>query len=175
MKIVIIGYSGSGKSTLAKNLGLHYDIPVLHLDTAHFKPGWNERDNDEFESIVLEFMQNNDSWVIDGNYRKIATNRFEEADQIIFLNYNRFFCLISVIKRYFKNKDRTRLDMAPGCVEKLDFEFLWWVFAKGRNKVRRNQLDTIAKNHKNTLVFKNRKQLHKYYSEHNIKNYAENK
>ena len=83
MKIVIIGYSGSGKSTLAKNLGLHYDIPVLHLDTAHFKPGWQERSNEELEEIVQEFMTNNDSWVIDGNYRKIAKNRFLEADQIL--------------------------------------------------------------------------------------------
>lgn len=175
MKIVIIGYSGSGKSTLAKNLGLHYDIPVLHLDTAHFKPGWKERSNEELEEIIQEFMANNDSWVIDGNYRKVAKNRFLEADQLIFLNYNRFFCLNSVIKRYHKNKGRTRLDMAPGCEEKLDFPFLWWVFAKGRNKVRRTQLETLAKNHKNALIFKNRKELLKYYKENNIKNYAENK
>ena len=175
MKIVIIGYSGSGKSTLAKNLGLHYDIPVLHLDAAHFKPGWKERSNEELEEIIQEFMANNDSWVIDGNYRKVAKNRFLEADQLIFLNYNRFFCLNSVIKRYHKNKGRTRLDMAPGCEEKLDLPFLWWVFAKGRNKVRRTQLETLAKNHKNSLIFKNRKQLYKYYKENNIKNYAENK
>ena len=61
MKIVIIGYSGSGKSTLAKNLGAHYNIPVLHMDSIHFKDGWVERDNIEFETIVDDFIKNNSS------------------------------------------------------------------------------------------------------------------
>ena len=174
MKIVIIGYSGSGKSTLAKNLGAHYNIPVLHLDSVHFKEGWVERDNEEFNQIILYFMKNNDSWIIDGNYRKVALERFQEADQLIFLNYNRFFCLNSVIKRYFKNKGKTRIDMAEGCEEKLDLPFLWWVFAKGRNKTRRTQLENLAKNHKNALIFKNRKQLFQYYRQNNIKNLVEN-
>jgi adenylate kinase family enzyme len=102
MKIVIIGYSGSGKSTLAKNLGNHYKIPVLHLDSIHFKEGWIERDNKEFNQIVEEFIKNNESWVIDGNYKKIAPQRFLMADQLFFLNYNRFICLNSVVKRYKK-------------------------------------------------------------------------
>ena len=45
-------------------------------------------------------------------------------DKIIFLNYNRFFCLKSVIKRYKENIGKTRSDMAIGCDEKLDFEFI---------------------------------------------------
>ena len=174
MKIVIIGYSGSGKSTLTKMLGAHYNIPILHLDSIHFKEGWVERDNLEFNQIVLDFMKNNESWVIDGNYRKIGLERFQEADQLIFLNYNRFFCLNSVIKRYFQNKGKTRSDMAEGCEEKLDLSFLWWVFAKGRNKSRRTQLENLAKNHKNALIFNSRKQLFQYYRQNNIKNIIEN-
>ena len=69
---------------------------------------------------------------------------------------------------------KTRIDMAEGCEEKLDLPFLWWVFAKGRNKSRRLQLENLAKNHKNTLIFKNRKQLFQYYRQNNIKNLAEN-
>ena len=140
MKIVIIGYSGSGKSTLAKTLGRYYNIPVLHLDSVHFKPGWVERDDRESNEIVKNFMSDNASWIIDGNYRNIAPDRFESADQLIFLNYNRFICLTGVIKRYFQNKGKTRKDMAEGCDEKLDLTFLWWVFAKGRTKTRRRRL-----------------------------------
>ena len=132
MKIVIIGYSGSGKSTLAKTLGAHYNIAVLHLDSVHFLSGWKVRDEKETNEIVKKFMEENDSWIIDGNYYKIAKERFEQADKIIFLNYNRFVCLKGVIKRYKENKGKTRSDMCEGCDEKLDLSFLWWVFFKGR-------------------------------------------
>lgn len=171
MKIVIIGFSGSGKSTLAKTLSLHYNVPVLHMDSINFKPGWIERDRNEFNEIVLDFMKNNESWIIEGNYHKIAPNRIEEADQLIFLNYNRFFCLKSVIKRYKENKGKSRSDMAAGCPEKLDFSFILWVLFKGRTKIRRKRLENYAKNHPNSIVFKNRKQLYKFYEENNIKNY----
>jgi adenylate kinase family enzyme len=169
MKIVIIGYSGSGKSTLAKILGKHYNIPVLHLDSVNFLSGWNVRDEKETNEIVMKFIEENESWIIDGNYYKIARERFELADKIIFLNYNRFFCLKSVIKRYKENIGRTRSDMAAGCEEKLDFEFLYWVFIKGRNKNKRNRFKKIVKNHNNSLVFKNRKQLFNYFKDNNIK------
>ena len=88
MKIVIIGYSGSGKSTLAKTLGAHYNIAVLHLDTVNFLSGWKVRDEKESNEIVKKFMEENDSWIIDGNYYKIARERFELADKIIFLLEN---------------------------------------------------------------------------------------
>ena len=149
MKIVITGFSGAGKSTLAQNLGNHYNIPVLHMDSLHFKENWKERDNTEFEQLVQEFMQNNDSWIIDGNYRSIATNRFTEADQLIFLNYNRLTCLINAVKRYKKYKGKSRPDMAKGCEEKIDKEFFLWLIWNGRTKERKNRLFNQAKNHKN--------------------------
>ena len=170
MKIVIIGYSGSGKSTLAKQLGAYYNISVLHLDSVHFKPGWVERDDDESNKIVSKFINENKSWIIDGNYRKIVPERFELADQIIFLNYNRFTCLKGVIKRYKENKGKTRSDMTEGCEEKLDFKFLWWVFVKGRSKDRRKRLIGYTKNHKHAIIFKNRKELHKYLNDIKLEN-----
>ena len=52
MKIAILGTSGSGKSTLAKRLGERYGLPVLHMDTVHFLPGWVERPFEEEETII---------------------------------------------------------------------------------------------------------------------------
>ena len=169
MKIVIIGYSGSGKSTLAKTLGAHYNIKVLHLDSVNFLSGWKVREQKETNEIVKKFIEENESWIIDGNYHKIASYRFELADEVIFLNYNRFFCLKSVIKRYKENIGKTRNDMANGCEEKLDLKFLYWVFMKGRSKTRRDRFKNIVKNHNNSLFFKNRKQLFKYFNDNNIK------
>ena len=53
MKIAILGTSGSGKSTLAKRLGETYGLPVLHMDTVHFLPGWVERPFAEEEALSL--------------------------------------------------------------------------------------------------------------------------
>lgn len=168
MKISIIGYSGSGKSTLAKTLGEHYNIPVLHMDSVHFLENWQERDKTEFNEIVNKFIENNESWVIDGNYRSICPQRHVIADQIIFLNYKRFFCYKSAKARYKKYRGLTRDDMAKGCNEKFDMEFKLWLLYKGRTKKRSRQLEKIVQNHPNSLIFKNRKELFKYYEDNNI-------
>lgn len=168
MKISIIGYSGSGKSTLAKNLSKHYDIPVLHMDSVHFLENWKERDNKEFNEIVTKFINNNDSWIVEGNYKSIAPERHDMADLVIFLNYNRFFCYKSAKRRYKMYKGQTRDDMAIGCEEKFDKEFKVWLLYKGRIKERRKRFEKIIQNKPNSLVFKNRRQLFEYYEENGI-------
>ncbi|MGL5311617.1 MAG: DNA topology modulation protein [Peptostreptococcaceae bacterium] len=160
MKIAILGYSGSGKSTLAKKFSKHYNIPVLHLDTVQFMPDWVERDREEGRFITSKFMEK-DSWVIDGNYRAfLQKERLEEADKIIFLDFPRRICFYRAIKRYFKNKNKTREDMAKGCIEKFDLEFAWWILHEGRNKEKRNHYKTIIEKYKDkTLVLKKSKEI----------------
>ena len=75
MKIQIIGFSGAGKSTLSKQLSKFYNLPVIHMDSLNFLDNWVERDRTEFNNIVNEFLDSNESWVIDGNYIRIATRR----------------------------------------------------------------------------------------------------
>lgn len=163
MKIAVLGYSGAGKSTLARMLGEHYNIPVLHLDTVQFLPNWKIRSEDEKRKIVKDFMQN-DSWVIDGNYSALyKKERLAQADRIIILNFNRFFCFKSALKRYFENKGTSRMDMADGCNEKFDFEFAMWILFWGRTFRRRKGYKDIYKKYKSkTLVFKNRDQVNAY-------------
>ena len=89
MKIAIIGYSGSGKSTLARLISELYDIPVLHLDTVEFLPGWQSRELSKKLEIVRNFLNQNSSWVIDGNYGKLMYwERMEQADHIIMLHFS---------------------------------------------------------------------------------------
>ena len=164
MKIAILGYSDSGKSTLARQLADYYNIPVLFLDTVQFKPGWAERDKDEGRKIVLDFMQKNDSWVIDGNYRGFYRDeRLELADMIIYLKFPRLICLIRAFKRYFKYKNKTRESMADGCIEKIDMEFIWWILYKGRTKGIRDQYDKILSHYKDkAVILKSKKQVDKF-------------
>ena len=161
MKIAIIGYSGSGKSTLARYLAEKYKIPVLHFDTVQFLPGWEIRPEEEKAAITKAFLDANDAWVIDGNYSKLSyERRMEEADVIIQLRFNRFASLWRVTRRYLTYKEGTRPDMAEGCKEKLDLEFITWVLWKGRTKTSRQRYRAILQQYpQKTIVIKNQQQL----------------
>ena len=145
MKILVMGYSGAGKSTLAKELGKRYDCPVLHLDTVYFQENWVEREAAEAEDQVSRFLDEHADWVIDGNYlgRFAYERRCREADWIIQLLLPRRVCLYRAVKRYLQNRGRTRESMAPGCREKIDWEFVRWILWDGRRRYR-ERFDRLA-------------------------------
>lgn len=171
MKIAIIGFSGAGKSTLARKLAKFYSIPFLHLDACHFKENWQEVSTKEMTTIVSKFMKENQDWIIEGNYSKICPERFCEADEVIFLAYNRLTCLKSVITRYKTYKNSTRPDMAEGCKEKLDRKFILWVVFEGRTLKKKKKYKTFVSQGKRGIIFKNRKSLFKYLKELGVENY----
>jgi len=126
-RIAVIGPSGAGKSTLARRLGELTGLPVIHLDAHYFQPGWKAMAEEEWEPLVRQLAAG-ERWVIDGNFSKTMDVRLSAADTIIFLDFSRWRCLWGVLKRLALNVGRTRADMAKGCVEKLDLEFLAWVW-----------------------------------------------
>ena len=166
MKIAILGHSGSGKSTLAKQLAEVYKIPMLFLDTIQFEPNWKERDLEESRKLVSEFMKQ-DSWVIDGNYTKFfQTERLLAADKIIYMDFPRRVCLYQALKRYFEFKNQSRDSISNGCIEKIDFEFIWWILHEGRTKSRRDHYKQMILDYKDkSIVLKNKKQVDAFLSE----------
>ena len=170
MKIMVIGYSGSGKSTLARKLAEKHGIPVMHLDAVHFSAGWRERSAEEKLCDVENFLNENNSWVIDGTYTKLFYDRrTEEADMIIMLLFNRFTCLKRAYRRYKKYKGLTRPDMAEGCDEKFDAEFASWILYGGRKKKTRDRYKELAEKYPDkTVIINNQRQLTRFEKENNI-------
>lgn len=166
MKIAVLGYAGAGKSTLARALGELYHIPVLHFDTVQFTPNWQERDRAEAHRMVHEFMEN-PAWVIDGTYSKFEyERRIKEADQIIFLDFSRLKCLFRAYKRYFTFRGKHRPDMADGCNEKMDLEFVWWLLWAGRTRKRREKFQRILKAYpEKTVVLKSQTEIDRFLQE----------
>ena len=164
MKIAIVGYSGSGKSTLARKLSEKYNIPVLHFDTVQFLPGWEIRDQVQKEQLTKDFLDSNDSWVVDGNYSKLFyERRMEEADQIVLLLFNRFSCLLRAFRRYRKYANTSRPDMAEGCNEKYDLAFVKWILWEGRSREARARYHWILTHYgQKATVIKNQWQLDTY-------------
>lgn len=168
MKIAIVGYSASGKSTLAAYLAKCYGVPVLHMDTTRFLPGWVEREKAEQIRLVEQFMDGHpEGWVIDGNYTSILyERRMQEADRILFLNFPRLTCLLRAWRRYRSYRGQVRESVAEGCEEKLDAAFVRWILLDGRTRERRARYAALGTQYGEKLtVIRNQRALTAYMVE----------
>src|SRR5215213_2131353 len=137
-RVLVIGSGGSGKSTVAARLGELLNLEVNHLDKSYWSPGWVKPEPDEWLKTVTE-LTNKESWIIDGNYSGTLELRLRKCDTIVFLDLPRVLCLWRIVKRYFLYRGGSRPDMAEGCRENLNFEFVNWVW----NYHRRSRLKVI--------------------------------
>ena len=160
-RIMIIGCGGSGKTTLARILHERTGLPLVHLDQIYWSPGdWKHLEREEFDrklQIELEKPQ----WIMDGNFNRTLEMRLERADTVIYLDYNRIVCLLHWAKRVITNYGKAREDMAPGCVEWFDPEFMGWIW--NFNRTNRNRYDSLLKQSEKTVfVMKNPRQLKRF-------------
>ena len=131
-RIAVIGSGGAGKSTLARRLGEKLGIEVIHLDALFWKPGWVATPQEEWRPVV-EQLAARDSWIIDGNYGSTLDLRLAAADTVVFLDFPRSLCLCRALKRRIQYQGKCRPDMAEGCPEQIDREFLMWIWRFGKN------------------------------------------
>lgn len=130
-RILVLGPGGAGKSTFARRLGGLLKVEVKHLDKFYWRPGWTEPSKDEWLKTVTELTRG-ESWIMDGNYGGTVEVRVARCDTIIFLDMSRWLCLWRVLKRRLLYRTRSRPDMAEGCPEQLDREFLSWIWNYSR-------------------------------------------
>ena len=154
-RIIIIGCGGAGKSTLARQLGEKLGIPVVHLDSIFWLPGWVEMDREEFDRRIREEMAK-EKWIMDGNYNRTLPERLKCCDTIIYLDFPRIVCMYGIFKRLLTNIGKTRPDMGAGCKEKIDWEFVCWVWNYNKNKREHNYRLLNEAEGVETIVLKNR-------------------
>jgi len=86
-KIIIFGNSGSGKSTLARKFqqaGLaHLDMDTLAWD---MNPDPVRKPLKESQQEISEFINNNDSWVVEGCYSDLINFAISHSTEIIYMN-----------------------------------------------------------------------------------------
>ncbi len=122
-RVLVIGSPGAGKSTLAREIARRTGLPVVHLDQQYWQPGWVETARSDWHSKVERLIAE-PRWIIDGNYSGSLSARLGRADTVIDLEFPAWRCVARLLRRILLSRGRVRSDMAPGCPEKLDWEFL---------------------------------------------------
>ena len=130
-RVLVIGPGGAGKSTFARRLGEVLNLEVTHLDRAYWRSGWTKPAAEDWQQTVTELARR-DSWIMDGNFGGTLELRVKHCDTIIFLDMSRPLCLWRVVKRRLTYRNRSRPDMTEGCHEKLDLDFILWVWNYSR-------------------------------------------
>lgn len=138
-KILVIGSGGAGKSTFANRLGELLGINVIHLDALYWQPGWVEPPKAEW-AATIDALISHDAWIMDGNYSGTLERRLAACDAVIFLDLPPRLCVWRVLKRLRRYHNATRPDMADGCHEHFNLQFLLWVWnyrSRTRPKIAR--------------------------------------
>lgn len=162
-KVLVIGSSGAGKSTFARRLGEISEIEVIHLDKLHWRSGWVEPAKDEWRKTVEDNLKK-ESWIMDGNYSGTLALRLEKCDTIIFLDFPRTVCSWRVIKRFFLYRKEIRPDMAEGCAEKFDWEFVKWTWNyPNRSKPRVEELLKQVESEKTIIRLRSKKEVEDFF------------
>lgn len=127
-RILVVGCSGGGKSTLSQKLARQFQLTYISIDRdIRWLPGWAERDRAEQRRRIVERIAA-DRWVMDGTGPSTFDIRVPRSDIVIWVRMPRLVCIWGVVTRWLKHFGRTRPEMAPGCIEKVDWDFLQFIW-----------------------------------------------
>lgn len=129
-RILVLGSGGSGKTTFSRKMAEKTALPLYHLDSLYWKPGWIEPEKTEWRAKLTDLVAQ-EEWIIDGSYGGTLDLRVPRAELIIFLDISPYRCIWNILKRRIKYARFTGLarpGMAPGCPESIWFSFLIWVW-----------------------------------------------
>jgi adenylate kinase family enzyme len=157
-RVVVIGSGGSGKSTFSAELGRKTGLPVIHLDREFWRPDWEETPKDEWANRVTELLAA-ERWIMDGNFGGTRERRMRSADTIIFLDLPRRVCLYRILKRMVKYYGKSRPDMTEGCNERIDLEFISWVWNYKHRSRKRLLAELEGIGEKRVIILRNRRQV----------------
>jgi adenylate kinase family enzyme len=127
-RICVVGCSGSGKSTLSQALCRLLNLTYISMDRDVFwMPGWTLRPRLDAVERMTGFVAG-ERWIIDGNSPGTLPARLARADLVIWMRPPRHVSIYGVLSRWLKHRGTVRPEMAEGCPEKIDWEFLKYVW-----------------------------------------------
>jgi adenylate kinase family enzyme len=139
-RVMIVGQPGSGKSVLAREMRKRTGLPVVHIDTIHWRPGWIERSIDEKTRLCLE-VEARDQWIFEGGHSTTWENRIGRADLLVWIDRSSALRFWRVLVRTLSHRGRARPDLPEDCPEQLRklpgfFRFMWTTRKLARVKMK---------------------------------------
>jgi adenylate kinase family enzyme len=127
-RVLVVGCAGAGKTTFARRLGDKLKLPVVHLDFRFWRPDCQAPEHETWREQVVALAAQPE-WIMDGNYSSTYDIRMPRADSLVWLDYPRRVCMRRVVLRMIKGYGRTRPDLPSNCPERLNLEFLRFVWS----------------------------------------------
>jgi adenylate kinase family enzyme len=144
-RVVITGPAGAGKSELARRLGDLLGLPVLHLDTLFWRPGWVPTTPEEWEALQRRELAA-ETWIADAQYDDVLPDWVRTADTVVLVDASPVRCLWRLGRRRLNRaaSSSTPAGTVPGAVHRALLKFLrnQWVY---RTRVRRELVDELSR------------------------------
>jgi adenylate kinase family enzyme len=144
-RIVVTGPAGAGKSELAQQLGATLGIPVVHLDTLFWKPGWVATPPAEWEALQRRELAA-EQWIVDSQADDMLPDWLHAADMIVFVDASPLRCFWRVARRRMNRRASVGIPAAtrPGALHRALLKFVrnQWRY---RRRVRAELLAELAR------------------------------
>ena len=125
-RILVIGSPGAGKTTLSRRIAEAFGLPLVHLDREYWRAGWVKPPDAEWEARAASLAER-PAWVMDGEYLDTAGRQLGRATAIVWLDLPNWLCLGRALKRLALNYRRERTDLAPGCPEFFNLDYVAFI------------------------------------------------
>ena len=123
-RIVVAGSQGSGKSRLSLALGAKLGLPIIHLDTLYWRPGWKPSETGDFRARVAKAIEG-EGWIVDGSFSGLCLDlTIGRADCFVLLDRPRWLCVWRVLQRSAFQRRGMRSDLPEGCPEQFDWDLV---------------------------------------------------
>lgn len=127
-RMLVFGCSGGGKSTLSQKIATRFGLDYVSIDRdILWLPGWQERDKAEQLERIKAFSAGH-RWIMDGTNTSTFNVRVPRCDILVWVRMPRHVNVWGILSRWAKHAGRTRPEMAPGCPERVNWEFFRFVW-----------------------------------------------
>lgn len=94
----MVGTTGCGKTSLAQEISKRLQFPHIELDALYWGENWTGVPDHVFRERVTAAIVG-ENWVVDGNYSRVRSLVWDQADTVVYLDYTFWRVFWQLIRR----------------------------------------------------------------------------